>query len=163
MSELAFDVEGEPIDVPRDAVAWAVRRVAIRGRPQRMYTGQGLPLFLPITAGIEELRRTVQAEGRYFLDPVDEHQRRIAVAKTAYVWLRPQPVEGNLAPAVPTAPPGAVAQGTAEELAALAQACLALAQQITAAVPVLLGMADALVRTSQDADHALQAIRDLMR
>ena len=163
MSELAFDSDGKPIDVPREAVAWLVRRAAARDRPQLVYTDDWLPLFLPITAGIEEFRRAVQAEGRYLLHPVNEHRRRIAPAQTAYVWLRPHPVLDNPATAVPTAPPAAVAGHAVDDLAALAQASLALAKQIMAAVPVLLDAADTLLRTSQEADDAIQAIRDLMK
>src|SRR5262245_17977588 len=63
MSELWFDCEGNPIDVPPEAVGWHVRRVVARGRPQLVYDGDGLPLFLPIGARIGELRRAVGGEG----------------------------------------------------------------------------------------------------
>jgi hypothetical protein len=40
----AFDSDGEPIDVPSEAVAWQVRRAVTRGRPQPVYTCDGLAL-----------------------------------------------------------------------------------------------------------------------
>jgi len=57
MSEIWFDCEGNPIGVSPNAVAWQVRRVVARGRPQLVYDGEGKPLCLPIVVSSAEPRR----------------------------------------------------------------------------------------------------------
>ena len=171
MSEAWCDSDGDPIDVPPDAVGWQVRRVVGRGRPQLMYTADGLTLFLPITAGISELRRVVELEGQYRLYPVDENRRPIAGTRVAHVPLRFSPTldEALIAASVGEAPVPAVAAAAVpaaplDELAELSRTSLALARQLIACVPVLLHTADVLLRASEDSEATLTtAIRDLMK
>ena len=54
MSELAFNMSGEPFDVPGAATGWRVRRLKPRGAPEVVYGRDGLPLVLPIDAGIDD-------------------------------------------------------------------------------------------------------------
>jgi hypothetical protein len=166
MSATWFDSEGNPIDAAPDAVGWQVRRVVGRGRPRLLYAADGLPLFLPITAGVGELRRAVEVEGQYRLCPVDENRRAIAGARVAHVAFGrlPMPDEAAIAVSTGAVPTPAVAGAPLDELAALSRTSLALAGQLIACVPVLLSTADALLRSSENADASLAtAIRDLMK
>jgi hypothetical protein len=43
MFELAFDVDGNPVEVPGAAVSWRVRKLPVRGHPQVAYGSGGLP------------------------------------------------------------------------------------------------------------------------
>jgi hypothetical protein len=90
MSELANNIHGEPFEVPAEATAWRVRRMKPRGAPEVVYGSDGLPLLLPIEAGIEEFRAEVNTPGRYRLDPVKEDQRPMPEAPAAYLYLYPQ-------------------------------------------------------------------------
>jgi hypothetical protein len=76
-----------PVEVPSAAVSWRVRKLPVRGHPQVAYGSDGLPLIVPIDATLAEFRSAVQLEGRYRLDPVDEHRREVADARSAYVRL----------------------------------------------------------------------------
>jgi hypothetical protein len=71
MSEIAFNISGEPFDPPPATAAWRVRKLKSKGAPEVVYARDGLPLFLPLDADIEELRREVlpPSDGRYRLDP----------------------------------------------------------------------------------------------
>lgn len=54
---LAWDKDGNPIDVPAGAVGWRVRRFKLGqngGTPEMMYA-QGVPLVLSISVGIDDL------------------------------------------------------------------------------------------------------------
>jgi len=90
MSELAFNLNGDPFDPPSNTIAWRVRRFKSKGAPEVVYGRQGIPLVLPIDATMEDLRREVRvAEGRYRLDALDEDNRPIAGAPPAYVCIHP--------------------------------------------------------------------------
>jgi|GEM_PF-2797715 len=73
MSELAYTINGERFDVPDNVAAWRVRKMKVgRGAPTVVYGDDGLPLFVSIDTGIDELQQEFSAEpGRYRLDPVD--------------------------------------------------------------------------------------------
>lgn len=86
MSELAFNMNGEPFDVPANATGWRVRRMKHKGAPEVVYGREGLPLILPIEADIDDLRREVGTTGRYRLDPVEGH-RPIPNASSGYVFV----------------------------------------------------------------------------
>src|SRR5687768_14203317 len=86
MSELAFNMNGEPFDVPANATGWRVRRMKHKGAPEVVYGRDGLPLILPIEADIDDLRREVGITGRYRLDPVEGH-RPIPNASPGYVFV----------------------------------------------------------------------------
>lgn len=77
MFTLAFNLEGEPIEVPASAVAWQVRRSATRDRSHVVYAADGLPLLFPLDTGIEDLRAAAKLDGRYRLVPVDEGRRQL--------------------------------------------------------------------------------------
>ena len=151
MSEFTFEEQ---------ATAWEVRRVAFRGRPHSVYTAEGLPLFLPITAGIDDLRRSIETPGLYVLRAVDEQRRRIEGLPTVSLSLEPSPAHGDA-----RSPGRAVAATDAplDELAALARTSQALAKQILAHVPLLLDAAQGLLRIAEDADDVIMAIRDLIK
>ena len=60
MSQLAFDENGEPVDLPPTAAGWRVRRMkGTRSAPGLVYGSDGAPLVLPLDVDIEELRREV--------------------------------------------------------------------------------------------------------
>jgi hypothetical protein len=92
MSELAFNLNGEPFELPGAAVGWRVRKMKPKGAPEVVYSRDGIPLILPIDADIDDLRRAARSEGRFRLDPVDEHNRMIANANAGYVCV---PVSDN--------------------------------------------------------------------
>src|SRR5262249_26345426 len=85
MSELAFNINGEPFDVPPAMAAWRVRKLKPKGAPEVVYGHDGLPLFLALDADIEDLRREASGEGRYRLDPVDERNRPLPNTQASYV------------------------------------------------------------------------------
>ena len=152
MSKLAFSSEGEPIDVPPTAVAWQVRRHGTRGRPEVVYGADGLPLFLPIDAGIEDLRRAVELDGCYQLVAVDEHHRRIDGTAYACVWLR----SGK------ALEPGTLAQLSILQVLAVARTNADLARLLIAQAAVMLDAAGTLLGTTADTDLIVTAIRELV-
>lgn len=87
MSELAFNLNGDPFEVPANAAGWRVRRMKQKGAPEVVYGRNGLPLVLPIEAELDDVRQEVGAPGRYRLDPVDEASRPIAGAPAGYVFV----------------------------------------------------------------------------
>jgi hypothetical protein len=86
MSELAFNLNGEPFDVPSTATGWRVRRMKQKGAPEVVYSKDGLPLVLSLDADLDDLRRETGAPGRYRLDPVEGH-RPIPNAPVGYVYV----------------------------------------------------------------------------
>ncbi len=97
MSELAFNMNGEPFELPATATGWRVRRMKQKGAPEVVYGRDGLPLVVPIDAELEDLRHEVGGTtGRYRLDPVEGH-RPIPNAPAAYVFVH----EAELASAAP--------------------------------------------------------------
>jgi hypothetical protein len=85
MSELAYNINGEGFEPPETATGWRVRRMKQRGAPEVVYGKEGLPLIIPIEADLAELRRHVDAAGRFRLDPVDDRGRNVEGAQPAYV------------------------------------------------------------------------------
>jgi hypothetical protein len=71
MSELAFNLNGEPFELPSAAVGWRVRKMKPKGAPEVVYSRDGVPLILPIDANIDDLRRAAGSEGRFRLDKGD--------------------------------------------------------------------------------------------
>ncbi len=69
---LANGPEGNPIDVPTEAVAWRVRRGGGRGRPRTLIDGEtGRPLELPLSSTIDDMADRGCPPGRYRLEAVD--------------------------------------------------------------------------------------------
>jgi len=153
MSKLAFTSEGEPIDVPPGAVAWQVRRPQPKGRPETVYGADGLPLFLPIDAGIEDLRRAVELDGRYQLVAVDEHHHRIDGTPSAWAWLRSDNAIES----------GKLAQLSVRHVHAVARTNADVARLLIAQAASLLDAAGTLLGTSADTDLLATAIRELIK
>ena len=85
-SELAFNANGEPFDLPETATGWRVRRLrGGRGAPELVYGRDGRPLTLGIDAGMDELRDAVETSGRYRLDAVDDDGKVIPNVPPSYV------------------------------------------------------------------------------
>src|SRR5436190_578038 len=116
MFELAYNVNGEPFEVPPTMAAWRVRKLKPKGAPEVVYGRDGLPLFLPMDADIEDLRREARGDGRYRLDPVDEHNRPVPSAPSGYVCVHPieRAPEPCFRPAATEPKPGGGAQQGAE-------------------------------------------------
>jgi hypothetical protein len=77
---LAFDGNGNPIELSPEAVAWRVRRGGgRRGRPRHVFDSEtGRQLEIPLTAGIDTLIDAGCAPDRYLLYPVDGEGHVIA-------------------------------------------------------------------------------------
>jgi hypothetical protein len=84
MSELAFNINGEAFEVPANGTGWRVRRMRAKGSPEVVYSREGLPLVLPIDAGLEELKAEVDVTGRYRPDLVDTNNKAIATGPSGY-------------------------------------------------------------------------------
>ncbi len=76
---LAHDADGNPLDVPRQAVGWRVRRLAAKaGRPKVVFDlERGRPLELPLTVDFAELAEHLTESGRYRLEAIDTNGRAI--------------------------------------------------------------------------------------
>lgn len=120
MAELAFNLHGEPFDVPPTMAAWRVRKLKAKpgGAPEVIYGRDGLPLYLPMDADIEDLRREAPdpVDGRYRLDPVDDHNRTIPDTQASYVYVHAIARDRDPEPAAPTAPASAVHPDTTAQL-----------------------------------------------
>jgi len=96
MSELAFNVNGEPFEVPAAAIGWRVKRLKAKGAPEVVYGRDGLPLVLPVDSDLDDLRVEVGTPGRYRLDPIDEANKPVPNGTPGYVFVHAdvRPVEG---------------------------------------------------------------------
>ena len=72
MSKLPYSLNGEPFEVPPNMPGWRARKLKLKGAPEAMPGREGLPLFLPLDASMEDLRSAAGEPGRYRLDPVEE-------------------------------------------------------------------------------------------
>src|SRR5262245_20578544 len=115
MSDLAFNINGEPFDVPPTTAGMRVKKLKPKGAPEVVYGRDGLPLILPVDGDVEDLRREARDIGKFRLDPVDEHNRPLAGAQSAYVCVHPI----ERAPEPPPPPPPAQTDITASLVAAL--------------------------------------------
>ena len=86
MSELAYDLNGEPITLPASAQWWRVRRFrnpGMRGAPEVVTDRDGAPLVLPIDTAFTDFREEVDGvSGRYRLDPLDERRKVVPDARS---------------------------------------------------------------------------------
>jgi len=84
MTALAFNMNGDPFELPPHAHAWRLRKMKPRGAPELVY-GQGAPLLLPIDADIDALAEAVGQVGRFRLDAVGVDGKVIDGVPAAYV------------------------------------------------------------------------------
>ncbi len=95
MSAIAFNIQGEPFEVPPQVVAFRAKRLKPRGAPEVFYGVDGLPLVVPVDAGIDEVRNLIGdiTDGetlRLRLDPIDEEGRIVEKVSPAYVQVTPR-------------------------------------------------------------------------
>jgi hypothetical protein len=152
MSDLAFNINGEPFELPPKTAALRVRKLKPKGAPEVVYGRDGLPLFLPVDSDVEDLRREARADGRFRLDPVDDGNRPIPDAQSCYVCVHP--IERAPEPTV-AAPSAAAAHS--DTTAALIGALLEsqkqhteLARMYVSQFPVLANAMAGVVRSAGD-------------
>jgi hypothetical protein len=77
---LAFDSNGNPLDIPPQAIAWRVRRGGgRRGRPRNVFDAEtGRQLELPLGSTLDDLVSTGVEADRYLLYPIDSEGRILA-------------------------------------------------------------------------------------
>jgi hypothetical protein len=101
MSELAFDKDGEPIEVHEDTECWRVRvfqNPGARGTCATARDEQGAPIYIGRDATFLELKRAVGGEpGLYRLDQCDGARAPVAGAAPAYVLLTENQRNGGVA------------------------------------------------------------------
>jgi hypothetical protein len=111
-----------------------------------VYSREGLPLVLPIDAGLEELRGEVDTTGRYRLDLVDTNNKAIATAPSGYVQVNidPTPAPGApIASSVAMLPPSDnIAIEALRTQAMIAQSVVERFPQMMEAAATLLRAAD---------------------
>lgn len=166
MLPLAFNSEGDPFDVPAAAVGWRVKRHQPgRGAPELVYSSAGLPLVIPIEAGIDELHQAVVTPGKYRLDPVDDYERVIKGADAACIVVcerRPEPTTAKpAARAGWTAGMDPSAAGSLRESLRLSAEALRINTEIARKVAGQFGaMIDAAATVLQGADGAALPVRE---
>src|ERR1043165_7125129 len=80
MSQLAFNEDGDPIELPPTATGWRVKRMrGRRGAAGLVYGADGAPLVIPLETHVEDLRREVGIPGKYKLEAVDDRRRLLGV------------------------------------------------------------------------------------
>ncbi len=104
MSELAFNLNGDPFDVPTNAIGWRVRKMKNKGAPEVAYGRNGQPLVLPLEADVDDLRAEVGVPGRYRLDPIDDTSKPIANASAGYVMVHELAVAAPVSSSTALAP-----------------------------------------------------------
>jgi hypothetical protein len=148
MSDLAYNINGESFELPATATGWRVRRMKQRGAPEVVYGRDGVPLMIPIESDLDELRRNVDAPGRFRLDAVDERGRSIEDVPAAYVQvssLIEAPVA--LAPAAPHVAPHSPDTVVAEAMRLNTE----LARSIIDRFPEMMSAAAELLRAADGA------------
>ncbi|MCA9674154.1 MAG: hypothetical protein KC464_03850, partial [Myxococcales bacterium] len=89
MSELAYDKEGEPIDLHEECELWRVRRFrnpGMRGTCETVREDDGAPLYVEADCRFAEFKRLVGGEpGFYRLDQCDLRRLPLPDAQPAYV------------------------------------------------------------------------------
>lgn len=146
MSELAFNIQGESFEVPPAATGWRVRRMKKQGAPEVVYGRDGLPLILPIEAGMDELKAAVDVSARYRLDPIDDTGKSVKDAVPAYVCVNRDALDGSTPPSVGRTPLGVANDNVVIEAlrmnAEMARSVIDRFPQMMEAAAVLLRAAD---------------------
>jgi hypothetical protein len=98
---LAKDINGDPVAIPAEAVAWRVRRRSGKqGRPQSVFDPEtGTPLEIELDSQIDELKP--YGSGGYRLDAIDGTGKLIA-GVTAYVEVTAEEIEAPHEPESPS-------------------------------------------------------------
>ena len=89
MLDLAYNLSGEPFEVPGSAVGWRVRKLEAKASPEVVYGRNGTPLVLRVDADMADLRREARNEGRYRLDAIDDRCQVIPGCPSGYVCIHP--------------------------------------------------------------------------
>lgn len=151
MSAIAYNIQGEPFEVPPHVVAFRAKRLKPRGAPEVFYGIDGLPLVVPVDAGIDEVRSLIGdiADGetlRLRLDPIDEEGRLVDKVPPAYVQVTPRrcaPVaEASVRPALGSDAVSVVVLEAMRTNANLAQAVVEKLPAIMDAAAKVLAAAD---------------------
>lgn len=80
MYSLAFDEEGNPLDVPLSAIGWRVKRHGGgKGRPGLLHDNRGRPLVVPLDVSIEDLRAHQCGAGAFRLEAVDKDFKALGI------------------------------------------------------------------------------------
>lgn len=86
MAELAYNINGDPFELPSNATQWKVMRMNPKGPPATVYR-DGLPLRTPTGIDIDGLRNALGGvAGKYRLNPVDDQGKPVD-APAAYVQI----------------------------------------------------------------------------
>ena len=74
MSTRGYKLNGEPFEVPPNVAGWRARKLKSKGALEPVTGRDRSPLFVPLDADMEDLRRVAGEPGTYRLDPIDELQ-----------------------------------------------------------------------------------------
>jgi hypothetical protein len=157
MSELAFTLNGEPFEIPHPAVGWRVRKLKPKGAPEIVYGRDGIPLTLPIDADMDDLRREARLEGRYRLDPVDDHGRTLGNVPAGYVCIH-APEHGTEPPAAPVNH----GHGPQDPVVEAMRMNTELARTIIDRFPLMVESVAGLVRSAGDVGLPTRALHGLL-
>lgn len=144
MSDLAFNLNGDPFEVPSNAVGWRVRRMKAKGAPEVVYGRNGQPLVMPLEADLDDVRAEVGTAGRYRFDPVDDKSRPIEGAPAGYIYVHEAgAMPSSTAPLTPrSAPSDNVAIEAMRMNAEMARSIIDRFPQMMEAAATLLRAAD---------------------
>lgn len=146
MSELAFDKDGEPIEVHSDTEWWAVRAFqnpGARGTCSIARDDEGAPIHIERDGGFLDLKRAVRGvPALYRLDQCDASRARIIGAPAAYVLITEHQRNAGL---------GAGVDSTSQEPLVLVLMELIRAQS------------DALRVTAKEQSNMMRAASELLR
>lgn len=155
MSELAFNLSGEPFEVPANAIGWRVRRMKQRGEkgaPEVVYGRDGVPVVLPIDACMEDLRRAIDAPGRMRLDPVADGMKPIEGASAAYVQVAS--IVDDVLPPIVSAPAPTRFAGTSDGMVEAMRMNTELAKAVIEKFPAIMQSAAVLIHAADGAGIA---------
>jgi hypothetical protein len=146
MAELAFNHNGDPFEVPAEAVAWRVRRIKGRGAPEVVYGANGAPLVLPVDAAFEDLRREAKVPGKYRLDPINEDHQVLEGASPSYLVLPERPDPEDVAERI--SPPSSSGVALESALGETTRALVGVTQAVVAQLPAIMAASADLLRAA---------------
>ena len=151
MCDLAYNLNGEAFELPGAAVGWRVRKLKAKGAPEVVYGREGIPLILPVDADMDDLRREARHEGKYRLDPLDEHSRPIAGCPAGYVCIHEGEPTVSAEPSAPVAKHTPVAATADQALVEAMRIQAGLAQSVVEKFSMMLEASAILLRAAQNA------------